>query len=333
MPLSARVRVQGFLPPSIPSGRRFRPLPSKRRVRWLRVAPVTLKRMNVGSVGVWSGILREPGAQTREAAAELEQLGYGAIWFPGGGPEGLADHIDGLLGATHRAVIATGILSIWIHAAADVAAMHHTLTRAYPGRFLLGVGISHRPAVERAGVSYDRPLQKLASYLDELDSAPTPVPVEERILASLGPRSLALARERSAGTHPYFVPLEHTRIARQTIGPGKMVAPEQMVAMEADAERARAIARLSISFYLRAPNYTNNLLKLGFSDADFANGGSDRLVDAIVAWGDPGSVARRIRDQHAAGASHVCVQILTDPPRDYAQSMSGWRTLARELGG
>lgn len=289
--------------------------------------------MDLGSVGVWSGVLRQPGAQSREAVAELEQLGYGAIWFPGGGPEGLADHIDGLLGATQRAVIATGIVSIWIHPAADVAAMHHSLTRAYPGRFLLGIGISHRPAVERAGLSYDRPLHKLTSYLDELDAAPTPVPVDERILAALGPRSLALARERSAGTHPYFVPVEHTRLARQAVGPAKIVAPEQMVVLEADAERARAVARLSIGFYLGAPNYANNLLKLGFLEADLANGGSDRLVDAIVAWGDPGAVAQRIRDQQAAGASHVCVQILTDPPRDYAQSMRGWRTLARELGG
>jgi probable F420-dependent oxidoreductase len=287
--------------------------------------------MDLGSVGVWSGTLRQDRPEVREAAAELEQLGYGTIWFPGGPPAGLAETIQALLESTRTNVVATGIVSIWVHPAPDIAALHHRVTQAYPGRFLLGLGISHQPSVESAGIKYERPLQKLASYLDELDSAPTPVPIDERILASLGPRSLALARDRSAGTHPYFVPVEHTRIARQAVGQGKIVAPELMVVLQTDPYKARAIARLTTDRYLKLPNYTTNLLRLGFSDSEFANGGSDRLVDAIVAWGDPSTIMQRVREHHAAGADHVCIQVLTDPPQDFAAIMDGWRTLAREF--
>lgn len=266
-----------------------------------------------------------------DAAAELEELGYGTIWFPGGQREGLLEHILGLLGATQRAVVATGIVSIWTHPASEIAAEHHTITQAYPGRFLLGLGVSHERVVEGSGLKYERPLEKMRSYLDELDAAPTPVPIDERILAALGPRALKLAGERSCGTHPYFVPPEHTRIARQAVGPSKIVAPEHMVLLETDPGRARAIARASMDRYLHAPNYTNNLLRLGFSEQDFADGGSDRLVDAIVAWGDPYTVAQRVREHHAAGADHVCIQVLTEMPRDLAAAMHGWRQLAPEL--
>ena len=288
--------------------------------------------MQLGSVGVWSGALRnaERGA-VLEAAAELEELGYATLWMPGGRHEGLAEHLQAILERTRRAVVATGIVSIWTHPAAAIASMHHMLTQAYPGRFLLGVGISHQHVVQGAGLQYDKPLRKLRGYLDELDAAPTPVPIDERILASLGPRSLRLARDRSLGTHPYFVPVEHTRIAREAVGPGKLVAPEQMVVPETDPGRARAIARPNIDRYLHAPNYTNNLLRLGFDEQDFANGGSDRLVDAIVAWGDAGTIMRRVREHHAAGADHVCIQVLTETPQDLARAMDGWRRLAPEL--
>jgi probable F420-dependent oxidoreductase len=285
--------------------------------------------MQLGSIGVWSGPLRRgERSEVLEAAAELEELGYGTIWFPGGEHAGLADHILALLQRTRRVVVATGIVNIWTHPAAEIAAEHHAITSAYPGRFLLGLGISHQHVVEGSGLVYQRPMQKLISYLDELDSAPTPVPIDQRILASLGPRSLKLAAQRSSGTHPYFVPVEHTRIARQAVGPDKHVAPEQMVVLEADPQRARAIARPSIDRYLHAPNYTNNLLRLGYSAADFADGGSDKLVDDIVAWGDPQQVMRRISEHHAAGADHVCIQVLTDPPQDLGAAMAGWRQLA-----
>ena len=290
--------------------------------------------MDLGAIGVWSGALRRgERSAMAAAAAELEELGYGAIWFPGGAHEGLAGHITSLLGATRQVVVATGIVNIWTHPATEIAAEHHAITQAYPGRFLLGLGISHQRVVEGSGLKYERPMQKLTSYLDELDAAPTPPPIDERILASLGPRSLQIARERSLGSHPYFVPPEHTRIARAALGPGKILAPEQMVVVDADPARARAVARPSIDRYLHAPNYTNNLLRLGFEAADFANGGSDRLVDAIVAHGDPATVMQQVRLHHAAGADHVCIQVLTDPPDDLAQAMSGWRQLAQVFRG
>jgi probable F420-dependent oxidoreductase len=289
--------------------------------------------MDLGTIGVWSGALRNgERSAMAAAAAELEELGYGALWFPGGGHQGLAEHIDSLLGATRRVVVATGIVNIWTHPAAEIAAEHRAITQAYPERFLLGIGISHQRVVEGSGLKYERPMQKLTSYLDELDAAATPVPVDQRILASLGPRSLQIARERSCGSHPYFVPPEHTRIARQALGPGKILAPEQMVVVDADPARARAVARPSIDRYLHAPNYTSNLLRLGFEASDFDNGGSDRLVDAIVAHGDPATIMQQARLHHQAGADHVCIQVLTDPPQDLAQAMSGWRQLAQVFG-
>ena len=288
--------------------------------------------MDLGRFGVWSGALRTGDRQAiLDAAAELEELGYGTIWFPGGRHEGLADHIMALLGRTRRAVVATGIVNIWTHPASEIAAEHHAITQAHPGRFLLGLGVSHQRIVEGSGLAYVRPLQKLRSHLDELDAAPTPVPIDERILAALGPRALKLAGERSCGTHPYFVPPAHARIARQALGPNKVVAPEQMVLLETDPDHARAIARPSIDRYLHSPNYTNNLLRLGFSEQDFADGGSDRLVDAIVAWGDPRTIMQRIREHHAAGADHVCIQVLSETPGDLAAAMDGWRRLAPEF--
>jgi probable F420-dependent oxidoreductase len=286
--------------------------------------------MNLGSIGVWSGTLRNgERAAVLDAAAELEDLGYGTIWFPAGQHEGLADRIDSILQRTRRVVVATGIVNIWTHPAAEIAAEHHAITRAHPGRFLLGVGVSHQAAVERSGLNYHRPLARMRSYFDELDAAPTPVPKAERMLAALGPRALELAGQRSCGTHPYFVPPEHTRIARQALGPDAIVAPEHMVVLEADPVRARAIARPLIDRYLHAPNYTNNLLRLGFVEADFLNGGSDRMVDAIVAWGDPETVARRVQEHFTAGANHVCIQVLSETPA--VIPMDGWRQLARVL--
>jgi probable F420-dependent oxidoreductase len=286
--------------------------------------------MDLGSIGVWSAPLRNgERSLVLDAAAELEELGYGTIWFPGGQHEGLAEHIESILQRTRRVVVATGIVSIWTHPSAAIAEQHHALQQAFPGRFLLGIGVSHQHAVDRSGLTYARPIEKLKSYLDELDAAPQPVPVDERIVAALGPRALKLAGERSLGTHPYFVPPEHTRIARETLGPGKIVATEQMVVMEADADKARAIARPLIDRYLHAPNYTNNLLRLGYSEDDFANGGSDRLVDAIVAWGDVETILERVEAHHAAGADHVCIQVLSETPQELGPALDGWRQLAK----
>jgi probable F420-dependent oxidoreductase len=285
--------------------------------------------MQLGSVGVWSGLLRRGERQAAvEAAAELEELGYGALWFPGGQHEDVVDHIWALLNGTRRAVIATGIVSVWTHPAPVMAEAHHEFTQKYSGRFLLGIGISHQHAVEGAGIKYEKPLQKLRSYLDELDAATHPVPVDERIIASLGPLSLKLSRDRSLGTHPYFMPVEHTRISREAVGQGKLVAPEQMVVLETDPPRARKIARAAMDRYLHAPNYVNNLLRLGYSEADVGNGGSDRLVDDLIAWGAPDKITQRIREHHTAGADHVCIQVLTENPADLKAVMAGYRQIA-----
>jgi probable F420-dependent oxidoreductase len=285
--------------------------------------------MNLGSVGAWSGLLRRGERQAAvKAAAELDELGYGALWFPGAQHEDIVDHIWALLRGTRKAVIATGIVSVWTHPAPTMAEAHHAFTQAHPGRFLLGIGISHQPAVEAAGIKYEKPLQKLRSYLDELDAASHPVPVDERIIASLGPLSLKLSRDRTLGTHPYFMPVAHTRIAREAVGSGKVVAPEQMVVVETDPSRARAIARKAMDRYLHAPNYVNNLLRLGYTDGDIGNGGSDRLVDDLIAWGSPDKITQRIREHHQAGADHVCIQVLTENPADLSAVMAGYRALA-----
>jgi probable F420-dependent oxidoreductase len=285
--------------------------------------------MNLGSVGAWSGLLRRGERQAAvKAAAELDELGYSALWFPGGQHEDVVEHIWALLRGTRKAVIATGIVSVWTHPAQTMAEAHHALTQAHPDRFLLGIGISHQHAVEGAGIKYEKPLQKLRSYLDELDAAPHPVPVDERIIASLGPLSLKLSRDRTLGTHPYFMPVAHTRIAREAVGSGKVVAPEQMVVVETDPSRARGIARKAMDRYLHAPNYVNNLLRLGYTDADVGNGGSDRLVDDLIAWGSPDKITERIREHHQAGADHVCIQVLTEDPADLSAVMRGYRALA-----
>ena len=288
--------------------------------------------MQLGSIGVWSGLLRRGERSAALAACtELELLGYEALWMPGGDRADLKDRILGMLGATRKAVVATGIVSIWTHPAQVIASETHEIKQQYPGRYLLGVGISHEHAVTAAGITYEKPLSKLAAYLDELDAAPTPVPVDERILASLGPRSLRLARDRSIGTHPYFMPVEHTRIAREAVGPGKIVATELMVVLERDPQRARSIARQTAQRYLNAPNYVNNLLRLGFTSDDIANVGSDRLIDAVIAHGDVPAIMERVREHHAAGADHVCIQVLTDAPQDLEAAMNGWRQLAPQL--
>jgi probable F420-dependent oxidoreductase len=284
--------------------------------------------MELGRIGIWSAALRNAERdEAARAAAELEQLGYGALWFPGGPREGVTEHITALLQATQRVAIATGILSIWTHPAAEATKDYFDWEQRFPGRFLLGIGISHQHVVERAGLSYQRPLRKLRSYLDALDQQSPAVPIERRCIASLGPKSLQLAKERTWGTHPYFVPVSHTRLAREAVGPGKLVATELMVVLDTNPETARASARQHMAMYLGAPNYASNLLRLGYAQQDLDNGGSDRIVDDIVAWGSPEKIFERVREHHAAGADHVCVQVLTADRR--VPALDEWRTLAR----
>jgi probable F420-dependent oxidoreductase len=291
--------------------------------------------VDVGRVGIWSGHFRlgrsASEAELRDAAAELEALGYPSLWIPGGAGGPVVDDVARVLDATRTLVVATGILNIWMHEPADVAADHARLQERSGGRFLLGLGVSHRPSVERAGETYDRPLAKLRAYLDALDAASPAVPADERVLAALGPKALELARDRSLGSHPYFTTPEHTAVARRALGEGPLLAPEIMVVLETDPDRARAIARRTVARYLALPNYTNNLLRHGFTEDDIAGEGSDRLVDAIVAWGDVDAVGARVRAHHEAGADHVCLQVLRDDPT--ALPLDEWRALAALLAG
>ncbi len=275
----------------------------------------------IGRVGVWSFQLdRMPAEVEKDAVRRLERAGAGAIWIPESVvSKELFAHAALLLSWTERVPVASGIANIW---ARDPVAMQNgarTLAETFPGRFLLGLGVSHEPAVRRRGGTYERPLAHMREYMDAMDAAryggPEPAEPSARVLAALGPRMLRLAGERTAGAHPYFVPVEHTAFARATLGDGPVLAVEQAVAFEEDPSRARELARSHMSGYLRLDNYANNLRRLGWSDADIA-GPSDRLVDAIVAWGPTERIVDRVLTHRKNGADHVCVQPLsTDPLR------------------
>jgi probable F420-dependent oxidoreductase len=267
--------------------------------------------VDVGRVGVWTSSRLLDGPEAIQAAAQLEDLGFGALWI--GSASGDLKLVSDLLGATSRLVVATGIVNVWFEPAGTTAAAFARVSAAYPGRLLLGIGAGHKLTVEeQTGQRYERPYEKLVRYLDELDAADPPVPVEGRVLAALGPRVLELARDRTAGAHPYLVTPEHTHRARQILGPAKLLAPEQKVILETDPDRARTIARSTLSRYTTLPNYTRNWMRLGFTEDDLTDGGSDRLVDAMVAWGGVDAALARIAEHHQAGADHVCVQVLTD---------------------
>jgi probable F420-dependent oxidoreductase len=271
-------------------------------------------RDRIGRVGVWLGpIGLEPASDERAAIARIEQLGYGAAWFG----EGLANrealsHAALLLGASERLVVATGIANIWARDATAAINGANTLNEAYDERFLLGLGVSHAPSVNSRGHRYDKPLTAMRAYLNEIDEhtygAPGPEHPSPVLLAALRPKMLELARERSAGAHPYFVPPSHTAKARAILGPAPLLAPEQVVVLETDPAAGRALGRKHMAGYLMLPNYVNNLRALGYGDVDFADGGSERLVDAIVAWGDEDAIAGRVREHLDAGADHVAIQ-------------------------
>jgi probable F420-dependent oxidoreductase len=291
--------------------------------------------MDIGRVGIWTFALdQQPAATSGEAAAELEELGYGAIWVPEAvGREALAN-AGLLLAATERMVIGTGIANIWMRHPMAAAAGWRTLNEAYDNRFLMGLGVSHAPSVGRMlGETWDKPLARMRSYLDGMDEAiflaAQPAVPPSRVLAALGPKMLDLARERALGAHPYFVPVEHTAFARERLGNGPLLAPEQAVVLETDPDTARQIARTHTAGYLRLPNYANNLMRMGFAEDELADGGNDRLVDAIVAWGDVDTIAERVKAHHDAGADHVCLQVIEADQR--ALPMDAWRRLAEAL--
>jgi probable F420-dependent oxidoreductase len=289
----------------------------------------------IGPVGVWTFALdQQPAARAQELAAELEELGYGAIWIPEAVGRDALVSAELLLAGTTSISVATGIASIYARDPIAMKAGWCTVSESHPDRFVLGLGVSHRPMVEgMRGHTYAPPIQAMSDYLDAMDAAPylaaPPPSPPQRVLAALGPRMLELARDKSEGAHPYLVPPEHTARAREILGPDRLLAPDQKVVLDTDPERARAVARQTLQIYLGLPNYTNNLRRLGFTDDDLDGGGSDRLADAIIAWGSVDEVAARVRAHHDAGADHVCVQV--QPITDIEQVMRDYRTLADAL--
>ena len=292
--------------------------------------------VDVGRIGIWTvQFEQQPWAAVAEAAAELDELGYGALWFGEGRGREVFAQAALLLSATRRIVVASGVANIYARDAVAMAAGQRTLGEAFPGRFLLGIGVSHSWLVEGLrGHAYGPPLATMRAYLAAMEAAPYDPPRaadEPRLLAALGPKMLELARDRAAGAHPYFVPVEHTRRARQILGQGPLLAPEQAVVLERDPDRARQIARRYMAPYFAMENYTNNLRRLGYGDEDLVNGGSDRLVDAIVAWGSLDDVGARVRAHLDAGADHVGVQVLPADPAGVPRRE--WRKLAAALVG
>jgi probable F420-dependent oxidoreductase len=279
----------------------------------------------VGRYGIWSVGLRSEDPDRRgelaEAAAELEELGYGAVWLGGNSS---AANAAPLIEATSGLTVGTSIQSIWQHEPDAAATAFAELESAHPGRFLLGLGVSHAKRVEQ----YARPYSALVEHLDGLDAAG--VPADRRLLAALGPKSLRLARDRAAGSIPYLVTAEHTAHAREILGEAPLLAPELGVVPETDPTRARALAREFLGIYLPLPNYTNNFLRHGFTEDDLTDGGSDRLVDALFAWGDDTAIRAKIDTYFEAGADHIALQIVNDEPRD-ALPRKAWRDLASVL--
>ena len=296
----------------------------------------TVRAVDLGRVGIWTAAFdAHPSSKAQAAAVELEGLGYRTLWLneaTGRDPFVMAGL---LLSATSTLTIALGIANIYARDAMTTAAAQKTLAEAYPDRFLLGLGVSSPVLVEKVrGHDYGKPLSYMRSYLEAMDSAPFnavgPAAPPERVLAALGPKMLEVSARQANGAHPYLTTPEHTRWAREVLGPDVLLAPEQMVVLESDPAAARAIGRASISFYLRAPGYLANLRRLGFSDDDWTDwkAPSDRLVDAIVAYGDVETVAARVRQHHDAGADHVAVQVLRG---DREIPTTEWQELARAL--
>jgi probable F420-dependent oxidoreductase len=238
-----------------------------------------------------------------ELAAQIESLGYGAVWV-GGSPDAELEWVDPALAQTNSLQLATGIVNIWSAPAPVVAQSFERIENAYPGRFLLGIGVGHREHTEE----YVKPYDALVGYLDELDNAM--VPTSRRVLAALGPKVLKLAAERSAGAHPYLTTPQHTAKAREAMGPSVFLAPEHKVVLTTDADEARRIGRETVDHYLGLSNYVNNWLRLGFSEDDVRRPGSDRLIDAVVAYGTPEAIAQRLNEHLEAGADHVAIQVL-----------------------
>lgn len=294
-------------------------------------------RAALGSVGIWSFALQaNRAADVRASVGAYEALGYPAVWFPESlGSREAFSHAALLLGGTRRLVVGTGIASIHARDPMAMANGSRTLSEAHPGRFVLGLGVSHAPAVAQRGGTYGHPVEQMAAYLDAMEAAawsgPADAGLPPILLAALGPRMLELAAARTAGAHPYFVPVEHTAMARQQVGPDPLLVVEQTAVLDTDRDRAVATARAFATRHLASANYAANLRRLGWSDDDLAGGGSERLLAALVVQGDAGTIAARVREHLDAGADHVCVQLRAPDPADTA--VDGFAALRDALGG
>jgi probable F420-dependent oxidoreductase len=283
----------------------------------------------LGHNGIWAVGLRfaDPGLIT-EAAGELDELGYGSLWVPDSGGD-LNGTLERLLEATSSLTVASGVLNLWMHEAQETASFASQSTARFGERLLIGIGVSHASRIDEIEPGlYKRPLSVMASYLDQLDAADPPLPASGRVLAALGPKMLELARDRSAGAHTYNVTPEHTAVAREAVGQDRLIIPEQAVALTTDPQLARELGRAHLERYFTMSNYTQNYLRFGFDESDLLDGGSDRLVDALVAWGDVDAIAGRVEAHHEAGADHVCVQVLAG---DDLLPLDVWRELAPAL--
>jgi probable F420-dependent oxidoreductase len=280
----------------------------------------------VGRIGIWSLELRfgDPG-EAGEAAAELDELGYGAIWFPGGIGGDVTGDFSRLLSATRRATLATGIINIWKHEPAEIADWWKGLSDDHQGRALLGIGISHGPLI---GETWGKPIAVTRGYVEKLTALG--VPGDSQCLAALGPKMVALSGELTAGAHPYLVTPEHSAIARKILGPGKLLAPEQGVVLETDPTVARGLARVAVDHYRSLPNYRTNWHRLGIAEADI-EAMSDKFIDALFAWGTAEQIAARVNAHLDAGADHVCMQVIAPQGAGMSKQREAWRQLAAVL--
>jgi probable F420-dependent oxidoreductase len=290
--------------------------------------------IDIGTFGVWTSLLDlQPTGRVREIVAELDEMGWGCLWRPESTGRDPMVSAALWLDACPRMAVATGIAQTYARHPLTTMAAARTLDEAFPGRFLLGLGVSHAPLVEGVrGLDYSTPLADMEAHLDAMDAAPFTALGREgrppRVLAALGPKMLALSAAKADGAHPYFTTPDHTALAREIIGPDKFLAPEHMVLLETDPDRAREVGRANMARYLALPNYTRNLVRIGFTEEDIASV-SDRLVDAIVLWGDVDSIVPRVREHLDAGADHVCVQALVADPSE--PPLEDWRRLADAL--
>lgn len=286
------------------------------------------KSMGIGNVGIWSFELRGRSGAETDAAAELQERGWGALWIPGAGGPGIWADAERLLAAGSDAKVALGVLSIWSPDASVASEERARLVGIYGDRLITGLGVSNPRAAAAAGRTFDTPIRAMTRFLDALDAEADPLPRNQRLVGALGPKMVGLAGARTAGIHPFLVTPESSDRNRSILGRTKLIAPQQAVVLETDPEKARAIARRGIGMFYTFPSYQQNLKRLGFADEDFTHGGSDRLIDATVAWGSLDAVRRRVAEHLDAGADHVALQVLTD---HQTMPAAEWRELGDAL--